>query len=149
MVYERLAAVARLRRSSCCEKQEGPDRPAQYHILYTSTNKLARLRSHIKEANGWELSEKRVKMWGPPRRPSTGETAGRLPRALRGLKGLQGLQATPARTLRPGLGGSPSDPRHAATLASRPSSRAMGRRRQAWPCLAERSYLYNNSNNLH
>ena len=63
--------------------------------------------------------------------------------------GLQGLQATPAPTLRPGLGGSPSDPRHAATLASRPSSRAMGRRRQAWPCLAERSYLYNNSNNLH
>ena len=113
---------------------------------------LARLRSHIKEANGWELSEKRVKMWGPPRRPSTVETAGRLPRALRGLKGLQGLQATPAPTLRPGLGGSPSDPRHAATLASRPSSRAMRRRRQAWPWrghLAERSYLYNNSNNLH
>ena len=87
MVYERLAAVARcgLRRSSCCEK-EGPDRP-EYHILYTSTNKLARLRSHIKEANGWELSEKRMKMWGTPRRPSTVETAGRLPRALRGLKG--------------------------------------------------------------
>jgi hypothetical protein len=74
---------------------------------------VARLRSHIKEANGWELSEKRVKMWGTPRRPSTVETAGRLPRALRGLKGLQGLQATPAPTLRPGLGGSPT---HATRL---------------------------------